>query len=158
MQDEVQNIRDQGLSEEDTRTEIASLVDELYGKDVEDLTAILSPDQMKRVKQLMLQQQGASAIARKEVAEAIGLAEDTRVTLKKKIDEMNAASREKMRELFQGGDRDEIRKVMNENRKALEEAVLATLSDAQKAKFTEMKGAEFKFPEPQAGGNRRRDF
>jgi hypothetical protein len=45
---------------------------------------------------------------------------------------------------------------MTENRKKAEEAVMAALSDEQKTKFTELKGAEFKFPEPQPRG--RRDF
>lgn len=158
IREEVQNIQDQGLSEADTRAEMTALTDQLYAKDSEELAKIISADQMKRFKQLLLQQQGLSAVTRKEVAEAIGLKEDARAALKKTLDEMSAAAREKMQELFQSGDRDEIQKIMAENRKKVDDTVLEALDDSQEAKFKELKGPEFKFPEPQAPGSRRRDF
>ena len=132
----------------------------MFAKDNEELAKIISADQMKRLKQLMLQQIGISAVSRKEVAEAIGIKEADRVALKKKVDDMNTANGEKMREMFSGGnvDRDAVQKVMAENRKQLDETVLESLDDTQEAKFKELVGAEFKFPEPQAGGGRRRDF
>ncbi len=158
--EESQLIRDQGLSDADMRAELASLSDQMFAKDNEELAKLISAEQMKRLKQLMLQQIGISAVSRKEVGDAIGIKEEDRVALKKKIDEMNTANGEKMREMFSGGnvDRDAAQKIMAENRKKLDETVLESLDDAQEAKFKELVGAEFKFPEPQAGGGRRRDF
>ncbi len=160
MREESQLIRDQGLSDADMRADLAALNDQMFAKDSEELAKIISADQMKRLKQLMLQQIGISAVSRKEVAEAIGIKEADRVALKKKVDDMNTANGEKMREMFSGGnvDRDAVQKIMAENRKQLDETVLESLDDAQEAKFKELVGAEFKFPEPQAGGGRRRDF
>jgi hypothetical protein len=159
MREEMQMIRDQGLDDAETRAEISSLSEQMLAQDGEALAKILSADQMKRLKQLLLQQQGAAGATSKEVAEAIGLSEDERVALKSKIDELNAESMEKMREIFQnGGDRDEFQKAMADSRKRVEEIVLEVLTDDQEKKFVELKGVEFKFPEPDVGGQRRRDF
>jgi len=157
LREEIQMVRDQGLSEEETRKESIAVAEQFLAKDTAALEKLISADQMKRFKQLMIQRQGVSAVTRKEVAEAIGLKEEDRAKLKTTVDELNQASMAKMQELFQSGDRDQAQKVMTDSRKKVEDTILAALSEDQKAKFTELKGAEFKFPEPQRGGGRR-DF
>jgi hypothetical protein len=157
LREEFELVREQGLGEAEMRAEMADVMEEFRVKDTAEVAKLLSPEQFDRLKQLMLQQQGASAVVQKDVAEAIGLAEDERAKLKQTIDELNDASRQQMQDLFQSGDREQIEKVMAENRQKIDEAVLAVLSDEQEEKFIELKGAEFKFPEPQRRGGRR-DF
>jgi hypothetical protein len=156
LRDEMQLVRDQGLDEAEMRAELTDVMEQFRVKDMEEAAKLLSSDQMNRVKQLMLQQQGISAVVQKDVAQAIGLNEADREKIKTALDELAEASRQQMQDLFQSGDREQIQKAMTENRKKAEEAVMAALSDEQKTKFTELKGAEFKFPEPQPRG--RRDF
>jgi hypothetical protein len=158
MREEMQAIRDQGLSEADQRAEIIAVSEELLTKDMAELEGLFTPEQFKRFQQLIIQTQGPSAVARKEVAEAIGLPEEARAELRKKLEEMNAANMAKMQELFQSGDRDKAQALAAENRKAVEAAVMEVLDDDQKSKFAALKGAEFKFPEPQAPGGRRAGF
>jgi hypothetical protein len=156
LRDEIQMVRDQGLGEAEMRAEMTDVMEQFRAKDMEQAAKLLSPDQVNRLKQLMLQQQGVSAVVQKDVGEAIGLNDADRAKIKKTLDELAEASRQQMQELFEGGDREQIQRAMTENRKKAEEAVMAALSDEQKTKFTELKGAEFKFPEPQPRG--RRDF
>lgn len=158
LRDEMQMIRDQGLSEEDARAEMAAAIEQFTQKGMEELSKLLSADQMKRFKQLMWQQQGPAAVLQPEVGDAIGLSAEERAELQTKVDELNSANREKMQQLFQDGDRDQIQKVMEENRKALEELVMNALDDDEKSKFEALKGPAFTFPAPQAPANRRRDF
>ena len=63
MREESQLIRDQGLSDADMRADLAALNDQMFAKDNEELAKIISADQMKRLKQLMLQQIGVSAVS-----------------------------------------------------------------------------------------------
>lgn len=158
MREESQLIRDQGLEPAEMRAEMTALSEQFLAQDTEALGKLLSADQMKRLKQLMVQQQGVSAVTRKDVAEAIGLNEEAREKLKASVDELNQAAMAKMQEIGQGGDREQFQKIMDETRKKVEETVLTALSDEQKTKFEELKGAAFKFPEPQPRGGGRRDF
>lgn len=158
MREELQAAREQGLSDSEMRAEVASIIDEFQAKESEALTKLLSSDQMKRAKQLLLQQQGAAAALRPDVASAIGLSDADRDKLKATVDEMNQTAQAKAREMFQNQDPEGGMKVTTDNRKKVEETVMAGLNDDQKKKFEELKGAAFKFPDPQPPGQRRRDF
>ncbi len=158
MREERQMIADQGLEPAEMRAEMTALNDQFQAKDAEALGKILSAEQMTRLKQLMVQQQGFNAITRKEVADAIGLKEEDREKLKATVDIINQETMAKMQEIGQGGDREQAQKIMDESRKQVEATVMSALSDEQKKKFEELKGAAFKFPEPQARGGGRRDF
>lgn len=111
------------------------------------LGEILLPHQMKRLKEIALQQRGTSALTDPEVAEELKLTD----AQKKKLDEVNQKNMEtmrtKMRELFQGGNRDGIREKMQEMRKEAEAKVLAVLTADQKKQFDEMKGEPFEMPQ-----------
>ena len=76
--------------------------------------------------------------------------------------EANRNLRTRMRELFQAGNMEAMREEMTKARDQMNAAVLALLSDDQKARFEEMQGAAFDLPAPRgfgrgggaAGGNR----
>lgn len=158
MQEEMQAVRDQGLSQSEMQEEMTAIMEEFRSKQSDAVATLLSADQLKRAKELLIQQQGPAAVLQKDVGDAIGLADADREKLKTTVDEMNQTATTKAREMFQDQDREGGMKVITDNRKKVEETVMAALSDDQKKKFAELKGAEFKFPEPQPGGQRRRDF
>jgi Spy/CpxP family protein refolding chaperone len=63
------------------------------------LAAILTPEQAKRLKQIVYQQQGTTALATPDVAKAIGLSEEQR----KQIADISEETTRKTRELFRPG-------------------------------------------------------
>jgi Spy/CpxP family protein refolding chaperone len=102
---------------------------------------ILKEDQLKRVKQISLQQQGARALGTPEVADALKLTDEQ----KDKVKGIQEESAKEFRELFQGGgDRDEVRKKMEALRKSTEEKLMGVLTDDQKTKWKELQGEPFK--------------
>jgi Spy/CpxP family protein refolding chaperone len=101
---------------------------------------ILQPEQQKLLKQIVLQQRGAQALSEPEVADALGLSAEQKEKLKTIRDE---AQRE-MRELFQGGNREEAQKKVADLRKATEEKAQEVLTPEQKTKWKEMVGEPFK--------------
>lgn len=106
--------------------------------------AVLEPAQLKRLKELSLQARGNGALNDEEVAKALKLSEDQVASVKTISEAMGT----KMREMFQsggaGGNREEMQKQMAELRKDADAEYLAVLTDEQKAKFAEMKGADAK--------------
>jgi hypothetical protein len=123
-----------------------------------EVAEILKPEQLKRLKQITLQQRGVQAVAQPEVAEALGLSSEQ----KEKLKTIQADAQKEMREIRQslqggGGNREEAQKKMAELRKAAEEKVADVLTADQKAKWKEMLGEHFKGeiarPGPR-GGNR----
>jgi Spy/CpxP family protein refolding chaperone len=108
---------------------------------------ILKPEQLKRVKQIALQQQGVMALTfNEEVAKALKISEDQ----KDKIREIQSKMREEMRGAF--GDQEKMQKL----RKQMSEKVMGVLTAEQKTKLKEMQGEPFKgeIPRPQFGGGR----
>lgn len=119
----------------------------------EKMNKLLKPKQIARLNELSLQLQGAMALTRPEIAKDLGLTEDQQT----KMQGILQAARPEGSFDFQGASQEERQKWMTESRERQEKAqaeLLALLTDEQKAKFTAMKGAEFKFPEPRFGGNR----
>src|SRR5207247_9757903 len=88
-----QNFRD--LSDEERQKMMA----ERRAAEDKQLGEILNADQMKRYRQLRLQQQGMSAVSEKEVADQLNLTADQ----KTKIQEILSAQQAEMRSLRQGG-------------------------------------------------------
>ena len=128
------------------------------------LGEILLKPQMKRLRGISIQLRGVSALTDSEVAAKLKLTD----TQEKKIEETMTANREsmsaQMRELFRGGDRggdrDAIRKKMQDLRKQGNEKVLAILTSEQKEQFEKIKGDPFEMPEggfgPRRPGGQRR--
>lgn len=119
---------------------------------------ILNKDQMARLKQLQLQQQGVRALDRVEVANALKLTADQKNQVKNAIQ----GERETMRQAFQGFQpggappSDEERqanfKKMQDARTATDAKLNAILTPAQKQQFQTMQGAKFNFPQRGPGG------
>jgi Spy/CpxP family protein refolding chaperone len=135
----------QNMSQEE-RQKLMAKTQEIQTKAVND---ILDAKQQKRFHQLELQQMGASAFTRPEVAKELNLTDDQ----KSKIREIQQAQQEKVREIFQnagqGGDRQAMMEQMQTLQKAANEKITAVLTDAQKAQWKTMQGDAFKFPAPQ---------
>jgi Spy/CpxP family protein refolding chaperone len=103
---------------------------------------ILKPEQSKRLKEIVYQQQGPRAFADSAVAKGVGLSEEQQ----KKIKEINDDTGKQLRELFQPGSPpdDETRKKMQDLRKEASEKIVKLLSEDQKKKWQELQGAPFK--------------
>ncbi|MEX0585361.1 MAG: hypothetical protein WD176_01865 [Pirellulales bacterium] len=141
---------------DEERAELRKKGQELSKKTDEELGKILDATQVARLKQLRLQRDGVGALGRTEVADELGLSTEQKDKIAKILGEARG-------QFGQGGQRggtaEERRARAEEFRKQREKVqsdITATLTDAQKTKFTEMKGAEFKFPERQSGQSRRR--
>jgi hypothetical protein len=121
-------------------------------KEKEEIAKILKPDQLKRLTEIYIQQQGINALNDEDVAKELGINDEQKTKLGKVREEQGAA----MRELFGagGGDREAARTKMADLRKQTEEKTLAVLTDAQKKKFEEMKGKKFDMPEGAGRGGR----
>lgn len=121
------------------------------------IAEILNPDQLKRFKQISLQQRGAQAFGDPEIAQALNLTSEQ----KDRIKAIQDAGLAEMRELFQagdaGGDRQELQKKGMDLRNASNEKAQAVLTTEQQAKWKEMTGEPFKGEIRQGprGGNRR---
>jgi Spy/CpxP family protein refolding chaperone len=104
------------------------------------LGKVLDDKQMKRLRQIGLQQQGARAFQNPEVQGKLKLTNDQ----KEKIKTLNEEAIQKMRDLFQGGgDREENAKKFAELRKDTMEKVTGVLTDDQKKTWKEMTGEPF---------------
>lgn len=147
----------QNMTQEERQKAMAK-IEEIQNKAV---ASILDQTQLKRFKQLELQRAGAMALMRPAVAKELGLTEQQQAKLR----ELQQKQMEDMRALFQGGgfqnmtpeERQQLGQKMQEMRKKAEEAALGVLTAEQKAKWTEMIGKPFKFPEMGPGmfGGRR---
>jgi hypothetical protein len=120
------------------------------------LADILKEDQLKRFKQISLQQRGGQALADPEIAQALGLSTEQ----KDRIQAIQEASQNEMRELFQAGaadgDRQEMQKKTETLRAAVNDKSTAVLSAEQQTKWKELNGEPFKgeIRRPGRGGGR----
>jgi type 1 glutamine amidotransferase len=108
------------------------------------LASVLTPEQARRLKQIVYQQQGTAALATPEVARALGLSGEQR----QRIGEINEETGRKTRELSRPGAApdDATRARMAELRKAGSDRALAVLTDAQRAAWKDLQGEPFKGP------------
>lgn len=111
---------------------------------------VLTPEQNKRLDQLALQRQGASALARPEIAKDLGLSAEQ----KEKIETIQESSRPQFGNFRDLSDeqRQKAFAEMQEKQQKAQTEMLAVLTDEQKTKFSEMKGKEFTFPQGGPGG------
>lgn len=146
----------QNLSEEDRRKrmeELRAKAEEASKAAEEKMNKILKPEQLARLKQLTLQRQGAMALTRPDVAKDLGLSDEQQ----DKLRGIQASARQGGGggRNFQDLSDEERQKLIAEGRARQEKAqadMLAVLTADQKAKFTELKGKEFTFPQFGFGG------
>jgi Spy/CpxP family protein refolding chaperone len=147
----------QNLSPEERRQRYTQLRAEQDKK----IAEILNAKQVKRLKELEIQQAGYRSLERKEVADQLKLSS----AQQQQIQTIVEADREAMRAAFQGfrsqngqrpsdADRQAAFQKFQEQRKATDAKLAAVLTDSQKKQFDQLKGAPFTFPQRQRrGGN-----
>jgi hypothetical protein len=106
------------------------------------ILAVFEPKQAERLNQLRLQFESVRALDRAEFLEAIGLTDDQKEQIRQ-IRDRESADREAARDQTRSG------------RDVVEADLMAVLTDEQKAKWEQMKGEPFTFPEGFARFGRR---
>lgn len=113
------------------------------------LAEVLDAKQVARLKQINLQQRGATALFDPAVAAQLKISDSQ----KEQIKTVMAESRKEMAELFKQGRGRESFEKMATLRKESQEKVEKVLSDEQRKAYKEMLGEEFKLQSPfQRGG------
>ena len=138
-----------------SREEAGKKMQELRKEGEEKLAKLLDKKQAKRLKQITLQVQGASAYSNPEVAKALAFTDEQ----KKDIKAIQEDAGKQIREIFQGeGTREEKFKKVGELQKTATAKALKLLTDDQRKTWKEMTGAEFKgkIEMPRFGGGRGR--
>lgn len=117
------------------------------------LKAIVGDDGIKRLKQIQLQSQGASALTNADVVSELKINDEQ----KKKLDDLNTEYQTKTRELGRGNaDQAEAAAKRRELRTEQDTKALAVLTAEQKEKFTALKGPAFDVSTLRFGGGQRR--
>lgn len=158
MQKVMEEFRDLGPEErrqkfEQSREKFLQQAEQREKDAAAKLADILQPEQLKRVKQIQLQQAGAAVLRSPVVAEQLSLTEDQKTQLKKIQDEAFEQMRKarEARRAEGGGDRPEgqprpprgDRNQMRQRRAEIEKKCMAVLTPEQKAKLAEMMGQPF---------------
>lgn len=122
------------------------------------VNAVITADQQKRLLEIFVQLNGASAITNKTVQKGLGLHEDQLAKIKSLQDKQQAANREIFQKMRDGElDRSEMRPLMDKNNKILKDELAKVLTEDQQKKLKSMEG-EKKFvadPEEENGGGPR---
>ncbi|NLI01313.1 MAG: hypothetical protein GX446_17675 [Chthonomonadales bacterium] len=148
----------QQMSQEE-REKLMAKGEELQDKAV---AGILDQTQLKRYKELSLQRQGAMALMRPSVAKELGITEEQR----QKMQQIQQDQMAQMRQMFQRGqgggfqqmtpeERQQRMQQLREAQEKAQAAMLNVLNAQQKAKWAQMTGKPFKFPEMGFGAGRR---
>lgn len=117
----------------------------------EKISEILDPDQFRRLLGIYAQSNTINGLTHNLVAKEIGLSDAQVADIKKVQEELGA----KLREVMTGGADFRSEETRNKMRAATEEIsnkAVAVLSDEQKQKYEELKGAKFDLPQGGFGG------
>ena len=161
------SFRDLSPEEREKRLEEMRKAGEERAKQAEDaLKAILNETQFQRYTELQLQRQGLMALNRAEVQEKLALTAEQ----KTKLEEIRAANRPERGQFGRrpegqpAGERPDFQAMAAQARERREKAeadTLAVLTPEQKAKWEQLQGKKFEFPQPtfgrrggEEGGNR----
>lgn len=141
MQPLMQQMRDA------TPEQRQKLMEQAMQKWDEALGKVLQPAQRARLRELQLQAQGASALARPDVAKELNLSEEQR----KKIGDILAQYGQKQMQLWQQGrgpnvDRQAMMQQMQQLRQQMDKELLAVLTAQQQEQWKKMLGKPFEFP------------
>jgi hypothetical protein len=104
------------------------------------LKEMLKEDQLKRVRQLELQQEGAFALGRPDVGKELNITDDQRRQFMAVVQDLQKKVEPLIREARSGGKPEEIWPKVMQVRKEHEGKIEALLSDAQKKQWKEMLG------------------
>jgi len=122
----------------------------------EMLATVLTKDQMIRLSQISIQQQGAGALTHPDVEKQLSITGEQKKGIEKAQQASSEELRSKMREIFRGGgeNRDgsreerfeELREKLTALRAGAEKQVLALLTPDQQKQFEAMQGKKFEMP------------
>lgn len=129
------------LDGEERRTKMQEILKTFNEETAKELGTVLKPEQIKRLKQIELQQRGSRAFEDQEVVAGLKISDDQKAKLKA----LGEESGKQMREIFQGaqGHREEAAKKFQALRKETMDKALAVLSDDQKKAWKELTGEPF---------------
>lgn len=115
------------------------------------IAEVLDADQQRRMGEILLQQEGCSALANPELAELLKLSQDQR----RQVGAVTKEFAQARRSVFSGGNRDwkEMGKKMDELRKKESEKLATLLTDAQREQWQGLLGKPFEL-ERRAGDGR----
>jgi hypothetical protein len=136
----------QGLEGEERIKKGQEIGKQMAEENKKALSAFLKPDQIKRLRQLGLQQRGGMAFNDPEVQKELKFTGAQTEKVKSSVQDMMS----QMREIFQnaGDDRAAAREKMQTLNKEFTEKMKADLTDDQKKSYKELLGAPFEFPPP----------
>jgi len=130
------------------------IMDKLNAENMTAIAGILTPDQVKRLKEITVQMVGVSIVTtNKDVQKDLEISDDQ----KTKFADLRQKQMTAMQELFQNsqGDRQAITDGMAKNQKIMDVEINKVLTDAQKAKLKDMAGKPFtRVDPPPPGGGR----
>lgn len=127
------------LSQEERRGKTQELTRAISEQTLSAVSSILKPEQIKRLKQIELQQAAAQAFTRPEVQTALNLTNEQKEKVKTISDD---AARE-TRGLLQGGNFQEAREKLAAMRKESMSKIQSLLTDDQKKAWKELTGDPF---------------
>ena len=134
--------------QQELRDELQKQAEEASHKVDETLAALLKPDQLKRLDEIIIQFQ-LKVTPAKVIRKQLELTDEQLTTLKTVEDEAIAKQLEmrlEMMKQFQGGkniDFDQIRRIVEEFQKETQTSAFAILTDSQKSIITELQGQQF---------------
>jgi hypothetical protein len=142
----------QGLGQQERFAKMAEIMKPVNDEATKKITALLQPEQNKRLKQLQRQQAGVRAFTEKEVQDALKLSDDQKEQIKTIAKD---ADRERG-ELFKGGGgggnfQESAKKMAAINAEGVEK-VQAMLTAEQKKEWKELTGEKFEFKMEGFGG------
>jgi Spy/CpxP family protein refolding chaperone len=132
--------------------EFGKKVQEAGKRAEETAKMILDDKQAARLEQLQLQFEGSAALLRADIADRLRLTEEQR----QRLEEIREASRAEMEAAFKSGaSKEERTKVFSkERREKVRSDLVGVLTPEQAAKWSELQGKKFTFPERPAPRNR----
>jgi len=148
--EEMRNGGGGGFDPEAMRAAFTKMQEENKAK----VSAILTKEQMARLREINIQMMGARAAMVPEFAKELGITDEQKASIEKIQETANQANQALMEKMRSGEiDREEIRPRMEKNNTALTTEVEKVLTDAQKAKLKAMGGKTFaKDPNERVGG------
>jgi hypothetical protein len=164
IQEEMQSARSgidfqalQDMSQEERTAKMAELrtkTEEIGKQSNAKLEKVLDEKQMKRLKQLQLQREGAAAFARPAISTKLALTDDQKEKIKTIMEEARTQARGAFNPDASPEERQAALAKMQQSRAKSLKDILATLNKDQSASWTELTGKEFKFPQGRGIGRR----
>jgi hypothetical protein len=142
-------MQDSGMSFEDMRSEegrkkLAPMMEKMQAEMKKEIEAVMTPAQVKRLGEINVQFNGNRSVMQKDIAKAVAIteAQQTKIdALNKGVGEARRALMEKMRN--QELSMEEFQEKNKKNDDILDSEIGKVLTDAQKAKLSEMGGKKF---------------